>query len=621
MESEDFYAKQENNEGFIKKESLTETLSKAKISETDLPFEIKTNPELLKKCKERELLIHVLDSLYKKIPTLTDIDTALEKELLSFEEAEKLYTAIIDLIENDKESSRLLLYFPIELLPDPTNKELGFFSSFYKNKWKELLKEIDIRENFNVGDIQERELRNGPLAKVSKAAHLIPPLLEKGIINKNEIFDILENENDETIIESILDTLRILADKKYLDNGDLDKLATLKKVSINNTVKLIRYDQDFKKEVLSGKEPNNLVTTGELFDSMHRELSARESSIRSMVSIPESRTKWLMDTEKEKIREKYSEIVYTKVNNNDTDVDKLLENTDIPENCVVVIQALEKVLLEKPDDKLSAILSHFKKSSNADVKNALLNTLSRLDSVGMLNEKYFSKSELEREEVEIEKSAESKVKSMLSKLETDSLLAVSVYPVVILYGSHIKGYGKENSDTDMGVFIKEAVPFDTHEAIKNSFNKILSDLHINGSIMEFWLKNKEGSLWIQDFEDTESSLGDSLVTSPLTGVWYGEEKTIRTLQAELLPEYLYSENKQLFGHDARKLWLKDMERSLIQYRLLHKGYKKKNLPQGGIVSPYRHEIDGESMFYDSGFRRLATKIYLEKVFLPQLKKE
>lgn len=63
-----------------------------------------------------------------------------------------------------------------------------------------------------------------------------------------------------------------------------------------------------------------------------------------------------------------------------------------------------------------------------------------------------------------------------------------------------------------------------------------------------------------------------------------------------------------------------MEHSLIQYRLMHKGYKEKNLEQGGIDSVYKDEIDGNSMFYDSGFRRMATKIYLEKVFLPQLKK-
>lgn len=622
MENKGIYKKQENSESFVKKEPLTSAFSSGRIHETNLPIEVKTNPELLQECKERRDLVSKLDTLYLKIPTLTDIDTALENDLISHEEAEKFYTSIVTLIEKDEGSAQLLLYFPLELIPHSKNEKLQFFTEFYKSKWKELLKELNIRESFNIGDIVERELRNGPLAKVSKAAHLIPFLVEKDIITKREIFDLLENEDDDTIVESILDTCRILAEKHYLTTQDLNELNASKKIGVRNMANMIRYDQKNPQQESAPQEsPTTNVT--ELFDSLNLEIKQLAYSPLATESIPAARQKWLTDTEKDNIREKYSEILYKKLSENEEDLNTALDNKErTEESTIVFIKSLGKLILQHiHEEKAYTALRTFKNSTNINIKNELLNTLNKLNSVNILNERYFSKHELLGEELEIERSVEQKVKKILSKIETDPLLLRSVYPITILYGSHIKGYGKENSDTDIAIFVKEEIDFNKHEQIKTRFAEILEELNIQGSVMEFWLTKEEDTLWIKDLNTSDNSVGDSAFTSPLTGRWYGDDETIQSLQIQLLPHYLYSANKKVFGFDARKVWLKDMEHSLIQYRLMHKGYKEKNLKQGGIDSLYKYEIDGESMFYDSGFRRAATKIYLEKVFLPQLKKE
>ena len=624
MEREDFYTKQETNEAFVKKESFVKGFSEAAVYESNLSTELKTNPELLKACEDRKRLIGELNNIYAKIPTLTTIDVALETAVVSPEEIEKLYTSIIDTVENDEESKRVLLYFPFELIPNAHNKSLQFFSTFYKNNWKELLRETDVREGFNIGDILEEELRKSPLAKVSKAAHLIPVLLEKNLIKKDDVLTILENETDETILESTLDTLRILVDKQYLDTADIATLEKSKKVGVRNMASMIRHDQSTLREKVDDQRLEE-KSVEELFESLDLEISNIQDSISEDIeSMPEARAQWLLNSKKEIILERYSQLLYKKLHNNKEELEKMLVSKDMPdERTIVFIKSLEKLLIAEPwDDTLYAALHRLKTNNTSAVKNVLLQTFQRLHSAGILNEQYVSKNELENEEVEIEKGVDRKVKNVLATIEADPLLSRSVYPAAILYGSHIKGYGKESSDTDIGVFVKEDITFDTHEKIKSTFTSALKELGIKGSVMEFWLKNNDdGSLWIKDFKNLDNSLGDSMLTSPLTANWYGDEKTLQTLQTKLLPNYLYSADKKIAGIDARKIWLRDMEHNLIQYRLMHKGYKEKNVPQGGIDSPYKYEIDGESMFYDSGFRRLATKIYLEKVFLPQLKKE
>ena len=88
---------------------------------------------------------------------------------------------------------------------------------------------------------------------------------------------------------------------------------------------------------------------------------------------------------------------------------------------------------------------------------------------------------------------------------------------------------------------------------------------------------------------------------------------------KLLPGFLYSQDKKIKDTDARKIWMRELERDTLLYRLLHKGYARLNTEQGGITTRNGNDIDQNSMFWDSGYRRLATKLFITKVFLPILK--
>jgi hypothetical protein len=58
-----------------------------------------------------------------------------------------------------------------------------------------------------------------------------------------------------------------------------------------------------------------------------------------------------------------------------------------------------------------------------------------------------------------------------------------------------------------------------------------------------------------------------------------------------------------------------MERDTLLYRLMHKGYEQ-FFPRFGGDEDYANRVDGESMFWDSGYRWLATRLFVNRVFLP-----
>jgi hypothetical protein len=61
-----------------------------------------------------------------------------------------------------------------------------------------------------------------------------------------------------------------------------------------------------------------------------------------------------------------------------------------------------------------------------------------------------------------------------------------------------------------------------------------------------------------------------------------------------------------------------MERDTLQYRLMHKGYERFFPAYGGMKTPHGDRIDGESIFWDSGYRDAAIKLFANRVFLPKI---
>lgn len=207
------------------------------------------------------------------------------------------------------------------------------------------------------------------------------------------------------------------------------------------------------------------------------------------------------------------------------------------------------------------------------------------------------------------------LESIASNPEMGQLL----YPLMIFYGSLVKGYAASNADLDVAVFVRHEVPINNRLKIQDMLSRIFPHEKINGKIVEFWLAEEHDRLRVRDFSDADVMLADSTWMHLLfASVWFGEKKAIQELYTNLLPGFLYSKGKMFEGYDARTLLLGQMEREVLQYRLMHKGYRRFYPELGGINAIHADGLDPKSAFWDSGYRRIATKLFIKRVFLPQL---
>lgn len=487
-------------------ESLLQTTNK----ETFWPEEIKQNKQLEKESVLRNESIASIQSIFSHIPQAdTDITEAIDQGLVDEEKVAIMYEHITTFIESDAYNKRFILYFPFELIPSqswkPTSDKLQTilekFTRTYLDKWNQLLFVNDVRANFVDGDVLEVELRNKPLERVAKAAHLLPKLVEKGLVTIPEIVDLIESNPGNTLQKSIVDTLHVLIDMGFISLHEVENLLQ-----------------------------SNYLT-----------LPKKSTEEISPDQITEGRLKWLNEKDKPVIMQ-------------DGLADTINKSFE------------EKQLLLTKDEEI--------------------------------------------------------LKSAMHSIESSPELSKVLYLTCILFGSKVKGYGSLDADMDVAIFVKPGNTKEDLDSVRTSLTTIFPHEKLKGKIVEFWLEENNNELAVINFQKSQSSVADSSWSHVLfEGVWIGNSDTIKELHEKLLTGYLYSENKTINRANARGIWLEEMERDTLQYRLMHKGYARLFEPQGGIHTEHSDSIDGESMFYDSGYRRLATTLFLSKVFLPQLHKE
>jgi len=200
------------------------------------------------------------------------------------------------------------------------------------------------------------------------------------------------------------------------------------------------------------------------------------------------------------------------------------------------------------------------------------------------------------------------VRKMLIAIESNPELSRFLYPVFLVYGSRLKGYGQQKADIDLGVFVRPGISFAERKEMQALFKENFVHEKIQGEVIEFWLEEKE-----------DVKIGKEGWAHILLGAsWEGDKEIIRELQKKLLISYMQDSGKEINGREAHSVYLEELERDTLQYRLMHKGYEQFYPPYGGIHTPHSDEIDGESMFWDSGYRQLATRLFINQVFLPKI---
>ncbi len=137
--------------------------------------------------------------------------------------------------------------------------------------------------------------------------------------------------------------------------------------------------------------------------------------------------------------------------------------------------------------------------------------------------------------------------------------------------------------------------------------------------LEYWTTIEDGKLVFGNIEEgTRTFVGESAIHFFMGGAWIVGESEIIKLRSNMLERFL---DLSRFGDtkaQIRRQFLGQIELDVLQYRLMHKGYRK-FYPQIVRERTWNSDlIDLKSDFWDSGYRRVATKLFLSRVFLPDL---
>ena len=628
-----------------------ELLLRSEIDNFVWPEEIKNNPELRRQAKNRRRLVDRLGFLFTFLAkTGSDISQVINSKLISHREVAAIYKGLSDFIESEPYNARLLLYLPFELIPDVArrfdsielNKSINSFRALYLNEWHKLLPVHDIRANFFDGDILEPGFDREPLTKVSKAAHLIPMLFRKGMISFAEVIKMVKESLDQITKDSILDTIPVLADLHLLSEDDLNRLSRSDDILLRNLSIIIR--DSLKSNNQSVLEPAILrdkVWLQRLMPKIRQDFASTDDAYkRGLKNLSLVRANWEKRCNVKNLLKEYSnEISKALVNGSLSlaDIERFisLEPGEIFKLIGIhsLRWAVEKLAAVNASQARTIGLSSeplfckLWESNNLEIQNALENTWSHWLTLGVINQKYLKQSGIKLPLLDRPFSVdgagltlEFKELSQVTKLiENDAELSKLLYPVFIIYGSKVKGYGSKTADIDLAVFIKPGIKMIDRGYIQELLSQLLKHENIKGRALEFWLFQAGEDLQIKDFPSFDKSIGDSFSVHVLfNGVWCGKPETVKELYGKLMAEYLYSHDENTADKGNRHIWLSEIERDILQYRLMHKGYAHFWPEQGGIHTKHSVDIDSDSTFWDSGYRRMATKLFISRVFLPRL---
>ena len=143
------------------------------------------------------------------------------------------------------------------------------------------------------------------------------------------------------------------------------------------------------------------------------------------------------------------------------------------------------------------------------------------------------------------------------------------HEIVLVSGSKLKGYGTVKSDLDVHRLsgLKQSVEFGPGSP--HAAHLYLNSLWVGGSA-------------VQDLP----AIAQSYAKQYENGNW-----------------------------ENRRLSLECLEKDLLQYRLLHKGFARMTGEQP-LMASYP-EMEGGSMFYNDNYRIIATLLYIKYVYLPK----
>lgn len=598
----------QNNQEVSKENSVTkpaiELLLTTEASEQLWPLTVAQRTELRKQVDERLELSNLLDETIAGLPrpdsTLID---GLKGGSLSESQIIAVYTALGKLISSE-DYRRALLYIPFELLPTPELKNqspelsaaANAFSKTYLTSWRSLLAVLDVRANFVDGDVLDVESRTEDLPRVVKAAHLIPELVKHELLGVDEAVALFSDAKDATLKQSCAESLWILNDLKLLPQYGVSLLEAYEEVHPRRKHSEPKKITERRKNWLQQEE-------------IRKKIEAEASRIAVILT-----TRGMSDDERRK---------YESPNTPSEHQQALILGIQIAAEKASKNQIAATALY----DAYKELLVRFYGAPDASVRERATIAFRRLASIGIapatdLDTLGINSSFLAGPFSENLKNMKAETKAlalMLEAAEHDPELNTLIYPAIVVFGSRLKGYGAEHSDIDIGVFVRPGTAPTDRTKLQQALRQTFNHEKIHGEVVQFWLDEADGALTVHDFTKGDASLGESHWTHVLFGAaWIGNTPTVQELQQKLLTPYFTEQTKTIEGIPARRLYIEELERDTLQYRLMHKGYARFFPPFSEMTAPHRDRIDGASAFWDSGYRQTAIRLYARRVFLPKI---
>lgn len=638
------------NEGFgNRNEHLHETVIKPPAVESFLepslatefwPEEVTTNEAFIEQTTARRELNKNLDRVIARLPRPDiSLEKAIAEKHLDEADVAKLYDSLSKMFEESSDYDRLVLYLPFEFLPDvswqPASKDLSNaterFHQAYMKAWKNSLSYCDVRANFVDGDILESDQEKGELPRVVKAVHLTPFLIQKGFLQTEDVIQIIEENSGDILRQSIANTLPVLTDFGFIDKKMKARMTESDDPLVRSLAKTVELPTLKKKK----EQPTeaNLSTVKEWLTRKYAEIDKTE-----IPDVTKKRLAWLKQVQKEKIIFGASEKIASalkegSLTQNDVQVYLGESSTLLAQKALA--DGIRKFVVRtaKTDPERGAqvysqneqTLLSLWQQENPDVRDMLTKSFYHYFNLGIINQKKLDTLGLTMPKLagpfsENMASMEddfSFIKESLEKIARDPQLKKQIFTVALVYGSGLKGYGF--SDIDTAIFVRPEVDPKEAPKLETALASLFSHDRISGNVTQFWLEKNDDRLSVRKQEEHAPWLGQKYWTHILFGaVWQGDEMAIKMLQNNLLPAYFKKTEETVYGIDANSFHLYEMERDVLQYRLMHKGYEKFYPPFGDVNTPHAEQIDGQSVFYDSGYRQLATKLFVSRVFLPKI---
>lgn len=572
------------------------------------PRHIYTRPDFQSQIAAQQQLLHVTKTVLDTLPPGVTLRTGLENHLLSEETVCALLSQLADYLEAEPAHGRIVLYLPFALtspLPDgsPALAEANVrFQRAFRRAWLEQMKSHEVRANFVDGDVLETEKRTGDLPRVVKAAHLIPGLLDSHHLSLEELVNSVMTGGDDFTQTCIRDVVnKMWVQRLYVKTG----------------VKTLPPALATHPELGEANDVPSLAT-------IHTKLMTIAESVTEDGATP-NRTKWLRQVAVERVIKETAHCLCK----------FLTDGTPLPKpevlEATVILSYLEAIrMLMLQTGQLTADHRHWLtlvlKTATDQTRSAVVKVYRHAFASGFIAEQVLTDAGIHfpalagpfSKNLATFKPSVKDFHQMVTVITEDPFLASRVYPAVILFGSQLKGYGADTADADVAVFVRPGTLARDETEINRRLQQIFADDRIGGSAVLFWL---EGVSRLRIVRNTLTHGGPGLPSFThvlMGGAWVGEESSIRTLQHQLLPQYLLNPTSTEDGKPVRERWLEEMERDSILYRLLHRGFERSYPVQSPYADATGDVIDGQSAFYDPTFRQIATVLFLTRVFFPNL---